>query len=266
MSEPGPQSTPGEEIRTVHEALNRRLAALGVYTMSRYDKSPRLGPGDWEKLVALAELGRERQAASAPAKENLGDKRRPHKRKDKRMQKIPTLFVRDFDHDPRYVTRDVTPGCEWVLKGEGTPTRKYDGTCVMFDGADWWARREVKPGKAEPDNFVYVSADPETGKTAGWEPAGQSSFAKYHAEALRNGTAGDLGPGTYELCGPKVNGNPEAFVSAVLVPHAEAQVLSDVPLDFDALAIWLHAHPYEGIVWHHEDGRMAKLKARDFPR
>lgn len=33
------------------------------------------------------------------------------------MRKIPTVFARDFDHDPRYVTRDVTPGCEWVLKG-----------------------------------------------------------------------------------------------------------------------------------------------------
>jgi hypothetical protein len=22
----------------------------------------------------------------------------------------------------------------------------------------------------------------------------------------------------------------------------------------------------EGIVWHHDDGRMAKIKARDFPR
>lgn len=58
------------------------------------------------------------------------------------MQKIPTMFVRDPDN-MRYVIDEVTPGCEWVLAGEGTPTRKYDGTCVMFDGAEWWARREV---------------------------------------------------------------------------------------------------------------------------
>jgi len=76
VSEPGPQPTPGEEIRTVHEALNRRLAALGVYTMSRWDKAPRLRLGDWETLVALAELGRERQSARfAPTTENHGDKR-----------------------------------------------------------------------------------------------------------------------------------------------------------------------------------------------
>jgi hypothetical protein len=186
------------------------------------------------------------------------------------MRKIPTLFARDFDGDPRYVTREVHPDCKWVLDGEGVPTRKYDGTCFMFDGTGWWARREIKPGKAAPAGFVEVEHDEETGKTVGWEPAEQSAFAKYHAEALRNeeanGTAGDLAPGTYELCGPKVNGNPEAYVGAVLVPHTEAQVLDGVPLDFDALAIYLHAQPYEGIVWHHPDGRMAKLKARDFPR
>lgn len=180
------------------------------------------------------------------------------------MRKIPTLFARDFDHDPRYVTRDVTPGCEWVLKGEGVPTRKYDGTCVMFDGTDWWARREIKPGKAEPDNFVYVSADPETGKVAGWEPVSQSSFARYHAEALANPY--ERHPeGTYELCGPKINGNPESFAWAVLVPHDEADILDGVPLDFDGLAGWLHEHPYEGIVWHGgPDGAMAKLKRKDF--
>jgi hypothetical protein len=193
------------------------------------------------------------------------------------MRKIPTVFARDFDHDPRYVTRGVTPGCEWVLKGEGVPTRKYDGTCVMFDGADWWARREVKPGKTAPAGFVEVAHDEETGKTVGWEPVGQSAFARWHAEALvggkdvaedRWGTAAPQGwnAGTYELLGPKVNGNPERFVVHELVKHEYAETLTGVPLDFDGLAAYLHAQPYEGIVWHGEDGRMAKLKARDFPR
>jgi hypothetical protein len=45
------------------------------------------------------------------------------------MRKIPTLFVRDPD-DRRHVTEQITPGCEWVTAGEGTATRKYDGTCT----------------------------------------------------------------------------------------------------------------------------------------
>ncbi|MFF0467058.1 hypothetical protein ACFYPX_06380 [Micromonospora zamorensis] len=37
------------------------------------------------------------------------------------------------------------------------------------------------------------------------------------------------------------------------------------PLDHDGLRAWLLAHPdWEGVVWHHPDGRMAKLKRRDF--
>ena len=46
-----------------------------------------------------------------------------------------------------HVLPEITPGCEWVIAGEGVATRKYDGTCVMYDGDEWWARREVKPGK-----------------------------------------------------------------------------------------------------------------------
>lgn len=181
------------------------------------------------------------------------------------MQKIPTLFVRDRD-DMRRVTREVHPGCRWVIAGEGVPTRKYDGTCVMFDGGHWWARREVKPGKSTPPNYQPISTDPATGKTVGWEPIEQSAFAKHHAEALESTAAfaGGWAPGTYELVGPKVNGNPEQVNRHYLWLHADADVL-DAPRDFDSLAEWLARFEGEGIVWHHSDGRMAKLKRRDFP-
>ena len=34
------------------------------------------------------------------------------------MKKIPTVFVRDFEHsNGRYVLDQVAPGCEWVLAG-----------------------------------------------------------------------------------------------------------------------------------------------------
>jgi hypothetical protein len=182
------------------------------------------------------------------------------------VKKIPTLFRRDPE-DMRRVLPEVTAGCEWVLDGEGVPTRKYDGTCVMLDDDGmWWARREVKPGKAAPGGFVLLGTDPETGKTVGWEPADQSSFAKWLREVLSDpgAFAADITPGTYELCGPKVNGNPEGFDHHVLVYHLGAERLLDVPRDFDGLREWLTSSDFEGIVWHHPDGRMAKLKGRDF--
>jgi hypothetical protein len=180
------------------------------------------------------------------------------------MKKIQTLFRRDPD-DRRFVTREVEPGCEWVLAGEGVATRKYDGTCVRFDGADWWTRREVKEGKTVPDGFVAEQHDEVTGKTVGWEPAGQSAFAKYLNEALthhkQHGAV--FPPATYELIGPKINGNPEKALLHCLVTHG-ADTL-DAPRTYDDLAEWLHANDYEGIVWHHPDGRMVKIKRRDLP-
>jgi hypothetical protein len=183
------------------------------------------------------------------------------------MRKIPTLFVRD-PQDMRRVTREVHPACAWVVAGEGVATRKFDGTCVRLDeSGEWYARREVKPGRTVPAEFVAVQTDEVTGKTVGWEPAEQSAFAKYLAEAVAAlDPAQPLEPGSYELCGPKVNGNPEGYDSHVLVRHDGAQRLAGVPRDFDGLRGYLAEVRYEGIVWHHPDGRMAKLKVRDFPR
>lgn len=183
------------------------------------------------------------------------------------MKKIPTLFVRDFERDNgRYVTGEVTPGCEWVLAGEGVATRKYDGTCVMLDDqGTWWARREVKPGKRMPGIYLPIETDEATGKTVGWEPIAQSPFAKFHAEALD--ALGD--PGTYELIGPKINGNPERRERHALIAHSWATRFgSDWALgSFDEIrgSVLELADELgcEGIVWHQPDGRMAKIKARD---
>ncbi|WP_371796610.1 DUF5565 family protein [Streptomyces sp. NBC_01718] len=185
------------------------------------------------------------------------------------MDKIPTMFVRDFATRPARVLLEVTPGCEWVLAGEGRATRKYDGTCVMLDEAgDWWARREVRPGKPPPPNYVVISTDDATGRTVGWEPIGQSSFAKFHAEAVQNFGSRDGITGTFELVGPKINGNPERSDFHRLVEHALARDVTVPALSFEgirsaALAL-AAADGCEGIVWHHPDGRMAKIKARDF--
>ncbi|MFF4292161.1 hypothetical protein ACFY0N_00725 [Streptomyces vinaceus] len=191
------------------------------------------------------------------------------------MEKITTLFVRDYSASPRQgaplpVTREVAPGCEWVLASEGTPTRKWDGTCVRLDEyGDWWARREVKPGKQPPPGYAPISTDVQTGRTVGWEPIAQTGWAKAHAEAVHNSTAESAG--TYELLGPRINGNPDGYEAHVLIRHgwAPLSVRTDcatAPRDFDGLAAWLRARPYEGLVWHHpDDGRMVKIKKLDFP-
>ncbi len=176
------------------------------------------------------------------------------------MKKIPTVFVRDFVNDPSRVLNQVHPDCEWVADGEGTATRKYDGTCCMYDGALWWKRREVKPGAAVPDGFNLVSTDTVTGKSMGWMPIDEGD--KWHLDAISR--ASDPDPGSYELIGPKVQGNPEGFQEHVMQPHAEAESFPDCPRNYDGLEAFLKDFQGEGVVFHHQDGRMAKIKRRDF--
>jgi hypothetical protein len=185
------------------------------------------------------------------------------------MKKIPTLFLRDPD-DMRRLTRQVHPECGWVLDGEGIATRKYDGTCVS-KGEDgrWLARREVKAGKNPPPNFLPVETDEATGKTVGWEPIEQSPFVKFFEEALRNTHSAisqrGYPAGTYELVGEKINGNPEHVDGHLLWSHTAAEVIEPAPRDYDGLVVFLRSvFEGEGIVWHHPDGRMAKIKRRDF--
>ncbi|MDF3280897.1 DUF5565 family protein [Gordonia sp. N1V] len=182
------------------------------------------------------------------------------------MKKIPTVFLRDPENHARVIP-EVNPECQWVLDGEGVATVKWDGTCTMLDAdGRWWARREVKPGKTPPDNWIAVDADEVTGKRVGWEPVEQSPFAKFHSEALTHVYNGSIRGRTYELVGPKINGNPRNTPWHLLIPHGTTE-LPTFPRTFDEMADalthqWAIDH-MEGVVWWHPDGRRAKLKAKD---
>lgn len=181
------------------------------------------------------------------------------------MQKTPTLFLRNFEENPKYVTDIPNPECAWVFEGEGTPTRKYDGTCCMFDGTSWFKRREIKPGRTAPAEFIELNNDPNTGKRMGWMPLTAEDKLHWEAIATHEGT---FAPGTYEMCGPKVRGrgsrhNPEDLEGHIMIAHASAEVL-DCPREYGALKEWLREIDFEGVVFHHPDGRMAKIKRRDF--
>lgn len=174
------------------------------------------------------------------------------------MKKIPTLFVRDVDL-PRRVVTEITPGCEWVINGEGVATRKYDGTCCLVRDGKLFRRYEVKKGKQPPPNFEPATeVDPNTGKQQGWLPVGSGPEDKYHREAF----AHPFEDGTYELVGPKIQGNPEHLAWHALIPHGRDRL--DAPRDYSGLQQWLQTQDIEGVVWHHPDGRMAKIKAKDF--
>ena len=179
------------------------------------------------------------------------------------MKKIPTIFTRDWLKNPSAVIDQPHPDCAWVFAREGTATRKLDGTSCLVAGGELFRRREIKAGQPEPAGFVAAGLDNETGKSVGWVPVGDVAEDRWHREAFAS-AGGTLEDGTYELLGPKIQGNPEQRATHVLAAHVAAEVFGDAPVTFDALRAWLSDRDMEGLVWHHPDGRMGKIKLRDF--
>ena len=176
------------------------------------------------------------------------------------MKKIPTMFERDWNGDRSRVTPQIHAGCEWVVAGEGIATRKLDGTCCLIRDGMLYKRRELRSGDKEPPLFEMADHDEETGKTVGWVPCDTGPDDRWHMQAFAEQT--DWPNGTYELIGPKVQGNPEKWIGHQLIAHGSI-IEDNVPRTFEGLRDWLATQDIEGIVFHHHDGRMAKIKLRD---
>ena len=181
------------------------------------------------------------------------------------MKKIISLFKRDFEGN-RQVIDEVTEGAEWVQELEGVATRKYDGTCCLIRDGVLYKRYTLRKGKKAPFDFIpATTVDTITGKQEGWVAVKDNKEDQYHREAFSLMLETQKVDGTYELVGVKVQGNPEGVSgNHVLVPHSDAQEFTDCPRDFDGLKEWLADKDIEGIVWHHSDGRMVKIKKSDF--
>lgn len=182
------------------------------------------------------------------------------------MKKIPALFMRNH-HGDNLVRNEVTPGCEWVIAGEGRATVKWDGTACLVHNGVLFKRYDAKGGKTPPAGFQPAQPEAKSGHWPGWVPVNVHAKAdKYHVEAMEwyiieHGKIPE--DGTYELCGPKVNGNHEKFDEHFLIKHGVHSLTQD-PRTFAEIRNFLADHDLEGIVWHHSDSRLCKIKARDF--
>jgi len=180
------------------------------------------------------------------------------------MKKIPTMFERDWE-GTRLVIDKLAPGCEWVLV-EGLATEKIDGTsCLVRDGK-LYKRYDCKKGKTPPPGWEKCEDEPDpiTGHWPGWVPVGDGPEDKWHREAFDT----SLPNSTYELVGPRVQGNPYGLARHIFRPHGE-RIFYGIPRTFNELRQWLADRPqYEGIVfWRNladPDCDKCKIKRRDF--
>lgn len=183
------------------------------------------------------------------------------------MQKIPTMFVRDELTTGHPITDEWKPECIWVRQGEGVPTAKLDGTNIRIESGQLFKRQ--KPKERDYDDAAYVPCDRAN-------PADRWAW-----EAFDSACSFLIGPvrippddGIYELIGPKIQGNPHQQPTHLLVrvvpPALSLQLMAvEPPRTWEGIRRYFAgdagvAFEFEGIVFHHPDGRMAKIKRRDF--
>lgn len=187
------------------------------------------------------------------------------------MKKMPCLFVREFESKDSFTITDVvSPGCDWVLAGEGVPSIKRDGTACMFTNGQLYKRYDAKKDKktgeykaVSDDAISCGDPDEETGHWPHWIPIAETDY--WHQEALARQKQALTDGATYELCGPKISANPEELQTHILIKHGVERVaLTKDALTFMGLRAQLDRMNTEGIVFAHPDGRRAKIRRKDF--
>ena len=184
------------------------------------------------------------------------------------MKKTPRVLALTWDANNHPIhSGEFHSGSEWVGAGEGVATVKLDGTACMVEGGQLLARFDAKKGKTPPSGFrpCQPEPDPITGHFPGWVPVTDNPAFKHHVAAFeRSKASGGLSDGTYELIGPHFQGNPYKIEEDRLERHG-AIVVESSDRTFEGLrALVASLQPAEGVVFHHPDGRMAKLTAEEF--
>jgi len=211
------------------------------------------------------------------------------------MKKMPTLFKKD-PNDLGRVINEIHPDSGWVISEPRsvTVTQKYDGTAAYIFEGDIYKRFDAKPGRKIPFGAIpcQKEPDPNSNHWPHWikcDP--DKNEDRYFFEglsALKNqrlyDVPSDYFDGTYELVGPKVNANPEKVNYHLLLKHRwetcqrrygvliileliQELIENESPEDlFNSinLVFKLKSADMEGVVFHHEDGRMCKIRLRDF--
>ncbi len=181
------------------------------------------------------------------------------------MKKISTLYKKDRN-DLSKVTNEINPENQWVFDGDGIATRKFDGTACAIINGEIYKRYDVKKGRQVPKGAIPCQEPDEiSGHHPHWlkcernKPEDKFFFEAFDVLEKKE-------DGTYELCGQKVQGNPENISGHRLIRHGK-EVLEIPDLSFEGLKKFLMnpENDIEGIVFHHKsDGRMCKLRKKDF--
>ena len=186
------------------------------------------------------------------------------------MKKIPTLFKREFEgHKIVNVLPEVTEGMEWVLKGEGTATVKFDGSCCAIIDGVFYKRYDAKRGKPIPEGAIKCQEEPDpiTGHLPCWVEVDWDNPAdKWFVNAYNNTPLSYedcYTSRTYEAIGPHFQGNPYDLPDDILEPHGD-MVIIRLERTFEGIKKCLEENHIEGIVFWKDGEPKCKIKRSDF--
>ncbi|MEL7421934.1 MAG: DUF5565 family protein [Bacteroidota bacterium] len=188
------------------------------------------------------------------------------------MRKILTIFDRNWDTD-RKVNTQLIVDFDFA---NAVATEKLDGMNIRVtvrNGTVVRSEKRRNPSKEQKQNGIvdpwYVDIDTNT------------SQDKWLVDAISNTDFSAVPDGEWsgEAIGKNIQGNPlnlsnnQVFLFS-LPSWRERIQLEDAPYTHAELVQYLNSRKsavgedclMEGIVWHHPNGDMVKIKRKDFPR
>ena len=185
------------------------------------------------------------------------------------MNKIKTIFDRDWEGNRACINKyieDFSPN----LLVDSKATEKLDGMNVRITVRNHTVVRVEK--RRNPDKIQKHKGieDPW------YVDASESAEDKWIMDAVRNTSFLEVPDGEWsgECLGKNIQGNPLNLDKNLVVFFSlgQAPVFENVPTDFEGLKTWLPIQKskfgndcgIEGIVWHCSDGKMFKIKVKDF--
>ncbi len=186
------------------------------------------------------------------------------------MKKISTIFERNWETN-RKVNETLIVDFDF---SNAVATEKIDGMNIRVtvrSGTVVRSEKRRNPSKIQKQNGIvdpwYVDID---------EGASQD---KWLVDAIANTDFSGVPDGEWsgEAFGKNIQGNPlnmegnQVFLFS-LEDWRSRIVLKDAPVSFEEVKTYLNTKKslvgndclMEGIVWHHPDGRMVKIKRKDF--
>ena len=178
------------------------------------------------------------------------------------MKKIPSIRPNDLNNSGKYNISSFRHEIRWVFEffDDIEVTKKFDGTCCLIRDGMLYKRYDAQNGKTPPLGFEPCQEpDVKTGHWPGWILVNKNlkENSIYFESPLPEND------GTYELCGPKVNNNPENFAVHTYIRHGN-ETIKNFELKLNWILNFLRNSDIEGVVFHNQDGRMAKITQKNF--